>query len=118
MHDCYKSINIELQKPEFNKIDSEIELQCKLVFDNNKFQQFTSLFDNRTRLNNVFLRIFKDDNSFVYEADSHIDAISTVFDGLKVGGDSPLKLKSRVEIKDLYYKLLDDYFQIRLQNQI
>lgn len=111
MFNCYKSINEELQKPEFNKIDSDIELQSRLIFDNNKFRQFTNLFDKRTRLNNHFTRIFDDDNNLLYEEKTHIEAIREVFNKLKTE-IKPIKLKINVGISDLFYKLLDNYFKI------
>jgi predicted ATP-dependent endonuclease of OLD family len=83
-----------------------------LNFEINKFEQFTDLFDNRTRLNSHFLRIFNDDNSFIYEEATHIQAIEKVFNELKSGENLPIKLKTNVDIEDLYYKLLDNYFKI------
>ena len=73
-------INEELQKPEFNKIDSEIELHSSLIFDNDKFDKFTNLFDKRSRLNKYFLRIFDDDDNFIYEEKTQKKADFSIHD--------------------------------------
>jgi len=109
---CYKKINEELQKPEYNHIDKEITLESNLVFDNNKFDAFTDLFDNRARLNSYFVRIFDDNNTFIYDENTHVEVIKQIFEKLKSGDNEELRLKSNINIEDLFYKLLDDYFKI------
>lgn len=110
--ECYKNIDNELKKPEYYKIDKEINLESNLIFDSKKFEHFTNLFDNRARLNNYFIRIFDDNNSFIYDDSTHIEAIKQIFEKLKSGENEELKLKSNINIEDLFYKLLDDYFKI------
>lgn len=112
LFECYKSINSELKKPEYFQIDKEIRLESKLVFDCENFTKFTFLFDNRVRLNSYFLRIFDENNDFIYQEDTHVDAIATIFNELKNGENKNIKLKSNVNATDLFYKLLDDYFKI------
>ena len=112
LFNCYKLIKKELKKAEFKKIDSEIELQSNLIFDNEKFKQFTNLFDKRSRLNKSFLRIFNDDDTFIYDEKTHIDAIKGIFDKLKSGDNLPINLRTNVSISDLLNKLFGDYFRI------
>ena len=112
LFEYYKLINMELGKPIYGKIDTEIELNSNLIFDERRFLNFTDLFDNRTRLNSVFVRVFRDDNSFIYEEKTHVDTINSIFTELKNGENPKIKLKSNIRIDDLYYKLFDDYFRI------
>ncbi len=109
---CYRKINEELQKPEYNQIDKEITLESNLVFDSNRFEAFTNLFDNRARLNSYFIRIFDDNNIFIYDENTHVEVIKQIFEKLKTGDNEELRLKSNINIEDLFYKLLDDYFKI------
>jgi hypothetical protein len=109
---CYKKINEELQKPEYYQIDREINMESNLIFDSKKFEAFTNLFDNRARLNSYFIRIFDDYNTFIYDENTHVEAIKQIFEKLKTGENEELRLKSSINIEDLFYKLLDDYFKI------
>lgn len=109
---CYRKINEELQKPDYNQIDKEINLESNLIFDSHKFEAFTNLFDNRTRLNSFFIRIFDDSNTFIYDENTHVEVIKQIFEKLKYSDNEELRLKSNINIEDLFYKLLDDYFKI------
>jgi ABC-type dipeptide/oligopeptide/nickel transport system ATPase component len=112
LYDCYKDINSELKKTEYYQIDKEIKLESNLTFDCNRFEKFTNLFDNRARLNSYFVRIFDDENEFIYDEITHLQTINKIFNELKTGENQDIKLKSNVNIEDLFYKLLDDYFKI------
>ncbi len=83
LFDCYKDINTELKKPEYYQIDDEIKLESRLIFDSKTFEKFTNLFDNRARLNNYFVRIFNDNNIFIYDSSTQIKAIKEIFEKLK-----------------------------------
>jgi len=109
---CYGKVDEELKKPEYNQIDREITLESNLIFDSIKFEAFTNLFDNRARLNTYFIRIFDDNNTFIYDKNTHIEVIKQIFEKLKSGDNEELRLKSNINIEDLFYKLLDDYFKI------
>lgn len=109
----YKNIYDELKKPEYNKIDNELVLDCELIFDVDNFSQFTNLFDNRTRLNTVFHRIFDDNNVFIYQQDNHIQTIETIFREFKLEENIRIKLKSKVGLDEIFYKLMGDYFIIK-----
>ena len=99
-----------MNKPEYKKIGEELELESELYFDHKRFQAFTSLFDNRTRLNTFFYSSFSDYNEFVYNKETHVQAIRQIFDKLKDIEKDNVKLKGDTTIHHLYSNLLDDYF--------
>lgn len=106
----YKAIDAELQKDNYKKIGDDLELKCELSFDINKFHAFSSLFDNRTRLNNFFYSVFDDYNEFVYNKNTHVQAIRQIFDKIKEIEKAGIKLKGNATTRHLYSNLLDDYF--------
>jgi len=83
------------------------------LFDFEKFNQFTNLLDNRTRLNTVFNRIFDENNIFIYQENNHIQTIETIFQEIKFDENSKIKFKSKVALEEVSYKLLGDYFTLK-----
>jgi hypothetical protein len=113
LFDTYKLINEKLQSENYQKIGDDLELESELYFDCNKFHAFTSLFDNRARLNSFFYNTFDNNNEFVYNKETHIQAIQQIFDKIKEIDKAGIKLKGNTLIRHLYSNLLDDYFDFK-----
>jgi len=110
--DSYKNIELELQKDKYKNIGDELQLKCELSFDNDKFSNFTNLFDGRSKFNAQFYGVFDDNNQFRFIKETHFDNIRLIFDKLRELEKIGLRVKSGVTNEDLYVKLLNDYFKI------
>jgi len=110
--DAYKALEEILQSNTYKNIDDELELQSTLIFDLEKFNNFTNLFDGRSRLNQVFTTTFNETNEFVFNKETHIGNINAMYDTIKNIEKKGLRVKSGYSEKDLYERLLANYFSI------
>lgn len=112
--ETYKKVYAKLQEPEFVNIGEGLTLQSQIEFDSERFfNAFTSLFDLRNPIRNIFNERFDESNNFIFDLEQHIGNIQIIYDKLpKVEDSERLKLKAGTIIEDLLIKLFDDYFKI------
>ena len=109
----YNDIEKELTKEEYKKIGDDLELHCSLIFDTERFNAFTNLFDGRSKFNSIFYSAFDDYNNYRYEKRMHCDNIRLIFDKLKRYEKLGLRIKKGVKEESMYETLFSDCFDFK-----
>lgn len=109
----YIDIEKELKKEAYNKIGEDLELQCSLMFDTERFNSFTNLFDGRSKFNTIFYGAFDDYNIFRFDKERHCENIRLIYDKLRESEKLGLRIKSGVLEQTMYETLFSDCFSFK-----
>lgn len=110
---CYQNLVVEIQKPEYSRIDTELLLKSKLVFNGENFSSsFSGLFDRRGNFHQIFNQTFDVENQFVFSPQQHVGNIKTIFDKIRSSIPIPLRLRVGMNEDEKFQRLFDDYFKI------
>jgi len=106
----YITIIEKLTKEDYSKIDADIVLDAKLSFDADRFSDsFSELFDRRrTNLRTLFGTAFTESSDFRFEASSHIQNISKIYDTLS---KTEIIFKRGATVNDAILQLFKNYFK-------
>lgn len=113
VYNSYIAIETELKKKDYNKIGDDLELQCSLTFDSERFNSFKNLFDGRSKFNTIFYGAFDDLNNFRFEKERHCENIRLIFDKLRESEKLGLRIKSDVREETMYETLFSDCFNFK-----
>jgi len=109
----YKATLIEIEKPEYSKIDDDLLLKPILIFDKERFSSsFSGLFDKRGNFNQIFNQTFDDENQFIFNEQQHVGNIRTIFDKIRSRSETSLRLRVGMNEDEKYQRLFEDYFRI------
>jgi hypothetical protein len=113
LFNLYKSTQIEIEMPEFSKIDNDLMLKPILIFDKERFSNsFSGLFDKRGNFNQIFNQTFDVENQFIFTEQQHVGNIRTIFDKIRSRSDTSLRLRVGMNEDEKYQRLFEDYFRI------
>jgi hypothetical protein len=109
----YIELENELKKNEYYKIGNDLELNCVIMFDVEKFSSFTNLFDGRSKFNTIFYGAFDNDNVFRFDKERHCSTIRQIYDQLRESEKLGLRIKGGINETTIYEKLFSDYFNFK-----
>lgn len=109
----YKATLIEIEKPEYSKIDNDLLLKPVLIFDKERFSSsFSGLFDKRGNFNQIFNQTFDDENQFIFNEQQHVGNIRTIFDKIRSRSETSLRIRVGMNEDEKYQRLFENYFRI------
>jgi predicted ATPase len=113
LFEIYKTLLVEMKKPEYCQIDTDLILNSRLRFDIGGFSNsFSRLFDNRGNFNQIFNQTFDLENQFIYSEQQHVGNIRTIFDKIRSRSETSLRLRVNMNEDEKYQRLFEDYFTI------
>jgi ABC-type cobalamin/Fe3+-siderophores transport system ATPase subunit len=113
LHQSYKKILDELQKPELSKI-SDLELKAMLDFNVSDFTNgFSHMLDNRANFKALFGDFFGDNNEYIFDDAEHSKNLMAIFEKISHPERNNIKFKSGIQSKDAGLKLFGDYFGLK-----
>jgi hypothetical protein len=113
LNEVYIQIESKLQEPALSKIGS-LELKSEMTFNVVSFSEgFCNLLDGRSNFKSAFGDFFGDQNEYLYTPESHLGNIKQIFEKVKAHEKNGIKFKTGVDLKDICFKLFEDYFTLK-----
>ncbi|HTN37854.1 MAG TPA: hypothetical protein VL053_12320, partial [Arachidicoccus sp.] len=114
----YRLILEQLQIPELTQIGKGLQLTASLEIERTDFQHgFCGLLDGRSNFNTLFGDCFDANNNYVYEWETHLENLKSIFDKVWAHEQNNIKFKSGYGPQEAIIQLFKDNYRFKYNIQ-
>lgn len=114
----YQQILEQIQKPELTRIGKGLNLVASLEINQVAFQNgFCGLLDGRSNFNTLFGDCFDTTNNYVYDSETHLENLKSIFDKVWASEKNNIKFRSEYGPQEAIIQLFKDNYKFKYNIQ-